>query len=80
MSGKCLEIVNGDNSEGAPINQRSQVAVADLQWVFEPVFYDRGDLTLDGAVDMGDMGKLSRCWQVDYDINTLLDVANDWLR
>jgi dextranase len=39
----------------------------------------RGDLTLDARVDMQDIEKLAGQWRIQYDFETLLQVANDWL-
>ena len=38
-----------------------------------------GDLNLDDRVDMKDMAELGTQWQNGYDMNTLLNVANNWL-
>lgn len=40
--------------------------------------YD-GDLTFDGKVNLEDIAKLGREWQIGYDFDTFLDVAQDWL-
>ncbi|MCK4999188.1 MAG: right-handed parallel beta-helix repeat-containing protein [Anaerohalosphaera sp.] len=39
----------------------------------------RGDLNLDQKVDMEDVAELGIQWQIGYDMNTLLDIANNWL-
>ena len=38
-----------------------------------------GDLTLDNRLDLLDMAELGSKWQTDYNMDTLLKVANDWL-
>lgn len=38
-----------------------------------------GDLTFDGRVDMDDMARLSGGWRFEYDLDTLVDLAADWL-
>ena len=38
-----------------------------------------GDLTLDYKVDMQDISELGTQWQNVYDMNTLLDLADNWL-
>jgi hypothetical protein len=38
-----------------------------------------GDLTGDGIVNMEDIAELSKQWQNPHDINTLLQIANNWL-
>jgi hypothetical protein len=40
----------------------------------------RGDLTLDGKVNMDDMAALSAGWQNPYPMSMLRDIAEDWLR
>jgi lysophospholipase L1-like esterase len=40
--------------------------------------YD-GDLDRDGKVDMVDMAELGKDWQSIYNMDTLTDIANDWL-
>lgn len=42
-------------------------------------FLLRGDLTGDERVDTRDTAELSAGWQTDYDMNTLRDIANNWL-
>ena len=39
----------------------------------------RGDLTHDNQVNMDDIAELSSGWQTGYFMDTLLDVAQDWL-
>jgi hypothetical protein len=39
-----------------------------------------GDLTADGKVDMVDMAELSREWQMSYWMDTLVEIAEDWLK
>ena len=39
----------------------------------------RGDLTLDGKVDLKDTAELGSQWQTGYTMDTLLDIAQDWL-
>lgn len=39
----------------------------------------KGDLTLDGEVNMDDVVELGMQWLSGYDLNTLVDVATDWL-
>lgn len=38
-----------------------------------------GDLTFDGKVNLSDLTELGQGWQSNYGIDTLQDVANDWL-
>jgi dextranase len=42
------------------------------------VRYD-GDLTFDGKVNMEDIAELGSGWQAEYNMDTLRQVANDWL-
>ncbi|MEN8128075.1 MAG: hypothetical protein ABFR90_09765, partial [Planctomycetota bacterium] len=42
----------------------------------EPIL---GDLTCDCKVDLEDIAKLSTQWQSGYVMDTLLDIANNWL-
>ena len=38
-----------------------------------------GDLNGDGKVDLGDVATLSADWQIGYDINDLIEIAQHWL-
>ena len=38
-----------------------------------------GDLTFDQRVNLEDMAELGSKWQTVYDMDTLLEVANNWL-
>jgi beta-glucanase (GH16 family) len=38
-----------------------------------------GDLTGDGKVNMEDLAELGKQWQNGYDIDTLLEIVNNWL-
>jgi hypothetical protein len=39
----------------------------------------QGDLNFDGKVDMKDFARLGQWWQMTYDIDTLADIADNWL-
>jgi hypothetical protein len=39
----------------------------------------QGDLNLDGKVDFKDVAELGTQWQSGYDMNTLRDIADNWL-
>ena len=55
-------------------------AESNLNWfTFTLAPHYDGDLTFDGKVDMEDMAELGSKWQTEYNFDTLLDVANDWL-
>ena len=55
-------------------------AESNLNWfTFTLLPHYDGDLTFDGKVNMEDMAELGSGWQTEYDFNTLLDIANDWL-
>ncbi len=55
-------------------------AESNLNWfTFTLLPHYDGDLTFDGKVNMKDMAELGSDWQTEYDFNTILDIANDWL-
>jgi hypothetical protein len=55
-------------------------AASNLNWfTFTLAPHFEGDLTLDGKVNLEDVAELGSGWQTGYNLNTLLNVADDWL-
>ncbi|MBN2511700.1 MAG: hypothetical protein JXB18_02065 [Sedimentisphaerales bacterium] len=52
-----------------------------VKWAFvrSGTDYIIGDYSDDGKVDMADIAELGMQWQNGYDMNVLLDIANNWL-
>ena len=52
-----------------------------VKWAFarSGTDYIPGDLTDNGKVNLEDIAKLGIQWQNGYDMNTLLEIANNWL-
>jgi dextranase len=55
-------------------------AASNLNWfTFALAPHSDGDLTFDGKVTLQDVAELGSGWQADYILDTLQEVADDWL-